>query len=185
MNQNTTRTWRRAAAASGAATLLALTAACGGNAKSAEATQASTVSIKDPWVKAADTGMTAAFGTLRNASDSDATVVSASATSVTKTSELHEMATDDNGQMVMRPKKGGFSLPAGKTHELDPGGDHIMLMDLTKPVRAGDEVKVTLTFADKSSMSFTAPARSFSGAEENYQPGEGGMSGMDMSNHGG
>ncbi len=185
MNQHTTRTWRRSAAAASAAALLVLTAACGGNGTGSDATQASTVTIKDPWVKAADTGMTAAFGTLRNASDKDATVVAASATSVTKTSELHEMATDDDGQMVMRPKKGGFSLPAGTTHQLSPGGDHIMLMDLTKPVRAGDEVRVTLTFADKSSMSFTAPARSYSGAEENYEPGEGDMSDMDMSHHGG
>lgn len=155
--------------------------ACGSSQKDTTATQASTVSVQDPWVKAADSGMTAAFGTLRNASDKKVTIVSATAEGVSDHVELHEMAADDDGQMVMREKKGGFVLPAGKSHTLEPGGDHIMLMDLPKPIKPGQDVRVTLTFSDKSTMAFTAPARSYSGAEENY----GGDKGMDMGDHGG
>lgn len=184
MNFKNLTSWRRMGAATSAAFVLALASACGSDTASSSATQASTVSVKDPWVKAADKGMTAVFGTLRNAADREAKVVSAAAESITSRVELHEMITDDSGQMVMRQKPDGIVLPAGKAHELAPGGDHIMLLDLTKPVRAGDEVRVTLTFADKSKKSFTAPARSFSGAQEDYQPGEGGMS-DDMSGHGG
>nr|WP_255669923.1 copper chaperone PCu(A)C [Aeromicrobium wangtongii] len=160
-----------------------MASACGSDTPSETATQASAVSVKDPWVKAADQGMTAAFATLRNAGGNEARVVSAAVESVTQTAELHEMAADDSGQMVMRQKPDGIVLPAGRSHELRPGGDHIMLIGLTKPVRAGDEVRVTLTFADRSELSFTAPARSFSGAQEDYQPDGGHGSDPDPSSH--
>ncbi len=164
-----------------AVAVLGLTAGCG--AADDDATPAaSTVSVQDPWVKAADSGMTAAFGTLRNASDADVTIVSATAEGVTDRVELHEMGTDENGQMVMREKEGGIVVPAGGTHELSPGGDHIMLMELPKAIEPGQDVRLTVTFSDDSTMSFTAPARSFAGAEEDYE-GDGGtdMGGMDMS----
>ncbi|AXT84410.1 hypothetical protein C6I20_03835 [Aeromicrobium sp. A1-2] len=154
--------------------------ACGSSGADV-ATQASGIVIEDPWVKEADSGMTAAFGVLRNDSDTEAVVVSATSPS-TSSMELHEMAPHDDGDMVMRAKKGGVTIPAGGTHTLDPGADHLMLMDVTKPIKAGDTVTVTLTFADKSTMKFTAPARTFAGANEDYQGDD--KSGTDMSEMG-
>lgn len=145
--------------------------ACGSSSSGAEA---DAVTIEDPWVKSADSGMTAAFGTLSNTSDSDVVVVSAES-SPTSSMELHEMATNDSGDMIMRPKEGGFTIPAGGTHQLDPGSDHLMFMDVTDPIEPGEDVTVTLTFEDGSTMDFDAPARSFSGAEEEYEGGD-----MDM-----
>src|SRR4051812_19720909 len=96
-------TFSRRSFAFTAATAVALgLAGCGA---SDAATPAATLTIKDPWVKAVDSGMTAAFGTLTNGTGKDVTVVSA-ATPVSPM-ELHEMAMD-NGKMVMRPKEGGF-----------------------------------------------------------------------------
>jgi periplasmic copper chaperone A len=40
-------------------------------------------------------------------------------------------------------------LPAGKTVELKPGGYHVMLMELVKPLKAGDKVPITLTIVGK------------------------------------
>ncbi|WP_433550265.1 copper chaperone PCu(A)C [Micromonospora zamorensis] len=45
------------------------------------------IGIRDPWVKAADKGMTAAFGTLANDGDSDVTLTSA--TTSVSSMELH------------------------------------------------------------------------------------------------
>ena len=50
-----------------------------------------------------------------------------------------------------------------------------MLMNLTKPVKPGDEVAVTLTFADGRTTQFTAVGKPFTGAQESYAP-EGHMS---------
>ncbi|MEU8181279.1 copper chaperone PCu(A)C [Micromonospora sp. NPDC049047] len=131
---------------------------------------AAVLGIRDPWVKAADKGMTAAFGTLVNDGDSDVTVTGA-ATSVSPM-ELHEMAMKD-GKMVMQAKQGGVVIKAKSTHALEPGGDHLMLMDLTRPVQAGDELTFTLTFADGRTQQFRAVAKPFTGAQESYAPGHG------------
>ncbi|WP_207219000.1 copper chaperone PCu(A)C [Pengzhenrongella frigida] len=130
--------------------------------------EAAALSITDPWIKAADTGMTAAFGTVVNDSDVEVRIVSATTTASPR-AELHEMATNDAGEMVMRPKEGGFTVAANGSHELAPGGDHVMIMGITTAVRPGDEVSVTLTAQDGSELTFTAPARTFEGGNETYE----------------
>ena len=97
-------------------------------------------------------------------------MISATSAAVTDV-ELHEIAMPD-GKMVMRPKKGGFVIPARGTHELEPGGDHIMLMGLAAAVKPGDEVAFTLKLADgdggdrspRSARSSPAPRRTTSPA---------------------
>ncbi|AGL17048.1 copper chaperone PCu(A)C [Actinoplanes sp. N902-109] len=126
------------------------------------------LTIKDPWVKAATAGtMTAAFGQLVNTSNTDVTIVKAA--SPASPMELHEMAMQD-GKMVMRPKEGGFVIKAGGTHELSPGGDHLMLMKPAADIAPGDEVSFTLTLADGRTVPFTAIAKPFAGAGESYAP---------------
>jgi periplasmic copper chaperone A len=127
-----------------------------------------TITVRDPWVKAAEKGMTAAFGTLVNGSSADITVVSAS--TPVSPMELHEMAMKD-GTMVMQPKAGGIVIKANSEHLLQPGGDHLMLMNVASPVKAGDELTFTLTFADGRTTRFSAVAKPFTGAGESYHPG--------------
>ncbi len=128
---------------------------------------ADVITMSDAWVKTADKGMTAAFGTLTNAGDADVTVVGATTAAATM-SELHETVEDASGAMVMRPIEGGFVLPARSDFVLKPAGNHIMLMELTAPLHAGDEVPFTLEFADGSTLAFTAVVKDYSGANENY-----------------
>lgn len=141
-------------------------------AKAAPSTMASMshLTIDDAWVKTADSGMTAVFGRLRNSSSSPMTVISAT-TSASARSELHEMAMV-GGTMQMRPKKDGFVIPAGATYLLAPGGKHLMVMDLKKPIRPGDVVDVKLTLTDGSSVGFSALGKASSGGKEKYAPGK-------------
>ncbi|MCN0177139.1 copper chaperone PCu(A)C [Salinispora arenicola] len=138
---------------------------------------AGVLGIRDPWVKAADKGMTAAFATLVNDSEADVTLTSV--TSEVSPMELHEMAMKD-GEMVMQAKQGGIVVKAKSSHVLEPGGDHLMLLDLQQPVKAGDELAFTLAFADGRTQSFTAVAKPFTGAQESYDPGHS-MPDMSMS----
>lgn len=59
--------------------------------------------------------------------------------------EIHEMKTE-GGVMRMRELPDGLPLPAGQTVPLRPGGDHIMLFGLKRPLVAGDAIRLTLTF---------------------------------------
>ncbi|WP_433654137.1 copper chaperone PCu(A)C [Nocardia sp. CA-128927] len=175
---NVRRVLRGAAAAFAIPLLLV---ACSSNDK-AEAKAADSVTIKDQWVKAADGGMSAAFGELSNAGDKARTVVSATSPASSKV-ELHEVVADAGGTKTMRPKAGGFVIPAHGKVELRPGGDHIMFMGLTGPLRTGTETPVTLTFDDGSTTTFTAQVRDFSGNQENYAPDH--ASGAQAPAHGG
>ena len=127
--------------------------------------------------------MTAAFGVLTNHTDQDLTIVSAT-NDVTDRTELHEMAMVD-GAMVMRPIGGGIPIPANGTTTLEPGGLHVMIMDATTPIAPGDDVHVTLTLSDGSTVLFHATAKEFAGANESYNGGASGAmdtstTGMDM-----
>lgn len=127
-----------------------------------------TITVTDPWVKAADSGMSAAFGNLQNTGENDLTVTSVSTPASTKL-ELHETVANESGQMVMREKTGGFTIPAHGSLALEPGGNHIMLMDLAKPLKAGEDTTFTVTFSDESTYEFHAPVKEYSGANENYE----------------
>lgn len=59
--------------------------------------------------------------------------------------EVHEMAMD-GGVMKMRPLPKGIEIPAGATIKLEPGGYHLMLLKLKKPLVQGQRYKATLVF---------------------------------------
>jgi copper(I)-binding protein len=113
--------------------------------------------------------MTAMFGTLHNATDEEVTVTGASSPAAGRV-ELHEVVRTDSGEMQMQPKPGGFVIEAGGDHTLQPGGDHVMFLDLTGSLANGDETTVTLE-TSAGQVTFTVPVRAFSGAEESYEPG--------------
>ncbi|MDV3123686.1 copper chaperone PCu(A)C [Mycobacterium sp. 21AC1] len=128
-----------------------------------------TVSLSDQWASAASGGMTSVFGTFANSGHHDARIVSATSP-VAGSVEMHEVVGDATGSKTMRPKEGGFVIPAGASHDLVPGGDHLMLMDLNAPLRPGADVEVTVVFEDGSTLPVTAQVRDFAGGNENYQP---------------
>lgn len=133
------------------------------------ATAATVLVLDDGWVKAAPTGaMTAVFGTLRNHASHPVTVTGGGSP-VAGRVELHETVRNDAGAMQMQPKQGGLTIPAGGTHVLQPGGDHVMLLGLTASLENGTTTAVTLSTSD-GDVVLTVPVRSFTGAEESYAP---------------
>lgn len=141
-----------------------------------DATAAEAVSTSDLWVKTADEGMTAGFGMLANTGGTDITVVAVSTPASART-ELHETVQDETGSMVMQPVEDGFAIPAGGELTFAPAGNHIMMLEVTEPIVAGDEVEFTFEFSDGSELDVTAVAKDYSGANETYVE-EGGE--MDM-----
>ena len=63
--------------------------------------------------------------------------------------EIHGM-THENGMMKMRALE-FLPLPAGKKVRLGTSGNHVMLLNLKNPLKAGDNVPLTITveYADK------------------------------------
>ncbi|MCB1465911.1 MAG: copper chaperone PCu(A)C [Rhizobiaceae bacterium] len=84
--------------------------------------------------------------------------------------EIHNM-TMDNGVMKMRPVPEGMAIPTNGEIELAPGGYHFMLIDLTKPVKEGDRVPVTLQFEKAGSIEVEFIAGALGQAQSDHRGG--------------
>ncbi len=102
--------------------------------------------ISHPWAKPSLKGVpnSAAYMTITNTGDTDDALVAATA-DFSGAVELHTMSMTD-GVMRMRQLDGGVPLPAGETVKLEPGGLHVMLIGLKRPLTEGESVPLTLTF---------------------------------------
>jgi len=116
--------------------------------------------INHPWSRATPKGASVAGGYMKitNTGTTPDRLLGGSA-DVAKRFEVHEMSMD-GGVMRMRELKNGVEIPPGATVELKPGGFHIMMMNLSKPLAKDERVKGTLTFerAGKVDIEFAVEA---------------------------
>jgi len=100
------------------------------------------VSVDKPWSRATPPGAKggAGFMRLRNAGAADRVVGASSP--VAGRVEMH-ITVRDGDVMRMREVK-AFEDPAGGSYELKPGGAHLMLVDLRRPLKKGERVPLTL-----------------------------------------
>ena len=100
------------------------------------------VSAEHPWTRATPPGAKtgAGFMQLKNAGAADRVVGASSP--VAGRVEMH-ITVREGDVMKMREVK-GFDVPAKGSFELKPGGAHLMLMDLKRPIRKGEKVPLTL-----------------------------------------
>lgn len=106
------------------------------------------VSISDAWVRENAPGQKigAAYMTLKSPEKSK--LVYVEALSAAGSVEIHSMSMN-NGVMKMRMLE-ALTLEANEPVSLKPGSFHLMLMDLKKPLKAGEEVTFRLCFEDSN-----------------------------------
>lgn len=109
------------------------------------------VSIKDAWVRATNPGQEVGAAYMTFLSAKDTTLISIES-DATKSVEIHNMSME-NGVMKMRMMD-TLALVANKPYKLSPGGFHLMLFDLKKPLNIGEPVSFTLTFKNKNKHEF-------------------------------
>ena len=104
---------------------------------------AGTLDIREGYVRELPPGQTtsAAFMKLVNSGMKPVTIVAASS-SVAARAEIH-VSRERDGLMRMAPVT-RVPVPAHGDVALAPGGYHLMLIDLKRPLKAGDMVDVTL-----------------------------------------
>lgn len=131
---------------------------------SADATMASRITPSDIWAKAADSGMSAAFGTLKNTGTMP--IVITGARGDAGPVQLHVTQKTATGMEMKETKS--FTVPAGGSLELKPGSSHLMFMNLSHALKAGETQKLTVTFEDGSHTDVSFPVRAYDGAKEKY-----------------
>jgi copper(I)-binding protein len=102
-------------------------------------------------------GTGGAFLTVRNESGKADRLRSA-ASPASQTVELHETV-DDHGVMRMVPQPDGWEVAPGERLELKPGGKHIMLIGLVRPLKAGDTIEITLNFEKAGAIRVQVPVK--------------------------
>ena len=131
-------------------------------------TWAANVSVTDVWARTTMPGQQVSGAYMKIVADADARLVSASSTAVPRV-EVHEMKMDGD-VMRMREVK-AIDLPKGKAVSLEPGGFHIMLMNLSKPIAAGDVIPLTLVVESggkRQTVEVKAEARAAGGAMQHH-----------------
>ncbi len=105
------------------------------------------VVVTNAWARPTvpDQAVGAAYLNLTSAHGATLTLVQSDAAG---TVQVHAMSND--GDVMRMREVDRLALPAGKTVRLAPSGMHLMLLQLTKPLRAGDSVALDLTVVDQA-----------------------------------
>lgn len=137
------------------------------------------VSLFGGWARASVEGAPngAAFGYVVNLSDTEDTLLSVSSEAA-EAVEIHEMVMGDNDVMQMHPIEGGLVIAPHSYQELQPGGLHIMLINLKQPLEAGKLLDITLHFETAGDVMVQVPIRDMTAMDE--QPMAEATQAMDM-----
>lgn len=103
------------------------------------------VAVKGAWIRSTVAGQQAS-GAFMKITAKEGTRLIGVSTPVAGVAEVHQMKME-NDIMQMRAVP-VLDLPAGKAVELKPGGYHVMMMDLKRPLLKGSTVPLTLRFKD-------------------------------------
>ena len=103
--------------------------------------------IEDAYARVARPGapVAAAFFMVRNKGAEVDRLIGAK-TEYAAIAEVHTHLESADGIMQMRPIEGGLEIGAMGEHQLKRGGDHIMIMGLSKRLEQGDMLPLTLVF---------------------------------------
>ncbi len=111
----------------------------------------------------------AAYMVLRNDGAADDRLIGVT-TEAAARAALHAHRETGDGVMRMIDVEDGLLIPAGGSHALDRGGDHVMLMGLSATWRDGDTVTLVLEFEQAGEITVDIPV------DQTRQPGEDGGS---------
>jgi copper(I)-binding protein len=152
--------------------LLLLLSACASNTPNTPQ-----ISVEDPWVRAAvamaadssqggmssDSGSmqmggatSAVYMIIRNTGRQPDRLLTVK-TDAAQAAETHITETKDG--ITVMSKVDGFDIPAQGQIVLEPGGKHIMLVNLNQDLKEGENLNLTLVFEKSGEIKVTVPVR--------------------------
>lgn len=117
------------------------------------------IEITDAWARPGRiNGVSAIYMNVLNGSAEADSLLSLSSP-VAGMVEIHESYETEEGLMAMRQAT-GVVFPGREAVVLEPGGMHVMLMQLNKELSENDEVELTIQFANTGELTITARVES-------------------------
>lgn len=105
------------------------------------------ITVNTAWVRATVPGQKVA-GAYMEIRSTEAVALVAARSPAAKKTEIHEMKMENN-VMKMGPIA-RLEIPGGKMVELTPGGYHVMMIDILRPLKKGETVPITLSFEGRN-----------------------------------
>lgn len=119
---------------------------------------AAEIMVEGAWVRlpppVADTA--AAYMTITNHGGQDVEITEI-VTDIAKSPEFHSMEMHDSMMHMQKMEK--VIVPAHGGISFDPGGNHLMLIGLTRALKAGEHLMITLKTSDGQSIMIHATVR--------------------------
>jgi periplasmic copper chaperone A len=112
----------------------------------------SSISVEHAWARASAGTTGAAYLSVTNQGTTPDRLLAVE-TPAAERAALHE-STLENGVMKMRPL-GPVTIAPGQSLQLKPGADHVMLMGLKHPLKAGESFPLTLTLEKAGDVQVT------------------------------
>jgi copper(I)-binding protein len=103
------------------------------------------LTITDAWARATPPGARTAAVYFTIVNDGPAERVIAAESAAARVLELHTHRVEGGLQRMVR--LADVAVPAGETVRFEPGGLHVMLLDIAAPLAPGMQIELTLRFA--------------------------------------
>jgi copper(I)-binding protein len=117
-----------------------------------------TIKIISPWARPGKLdGNSAAYFILENNTAQDDRLVGV-ASPVSEMSELHMTKMDAQNKMMMMPQE-FVDIPSAGKLNFEPGGYHVMLLNLKKDLQVGETIKITLNFEKAGKIEIDVPVK--------------------------
>ncbi|MEX2600809.1 MAG: copper chaperone PCu(A)C [Balneolaceae bacterium] len=115
------------------------------------------ITVEEAWARPAGEGrMSAVYFRITNFESSPDTLLGVSS-DIASLTEIHESYEQGDGMVGMREAR-DVLIPATSTVHFEPGGLHVMLIQLTRTLQAGDSFDLALHFRHQGEISVTIPA---------------------------
>lgn len=141
----------------------------------------SAIEVIAPWARATPAGARngAAYLTLKNHDQTTRTLIAVSSAAAGM-AEVHTISTTTDGMVTMRAA-GAVEIPSGGELVLEPGGYHLMLMALKRPLVEGEHFAATLRFANGEEVEVQVPVRGIAAMDAGHVMSD--MGGHQMTGH--
>jgi len=126
------------------------------HAQAQTTTSSNSISIEHPWARATFAGgkTGSAYLTIRNSGTSSDRLIEASTPLANKV-QFHQ---ENDADRVMRMREmPAVTIPPGASVILKPGGTHIMIIGLTRQLKAGQNFPLTLGFERAGKVDLRVP----------------------------
>lgn len=116
------------------------------------------VTVRDAWARPEVAGGNSAVYFVIDNPGAETDLLLGASTEAATRAEIHMSMQSEEGAMRMSPQE-SVAVPAGASVAFQPGGLHVMLVELKRDLEEGDQIVLRLTFQNAGEIQLRVPVR--------------------------